>query len=690
MEISVIIVNYNVKAYLANCIESVLSSKGDIHYEIIVIDNASVDGSAEYIKQLYPNVSIIINQRNVGFGKANNQGFKMAKGKYVLALNPDTVIHEDTLVTLYEFMESDPSIGISTCKILNADGSFSLDTMRNIPTPISALLRVFGLENKIGSGKHAYFLKNLDTSQVQDIPIISGAFMFLRADLLEKLGGFDERFFMYFEDTDLCLRARKEGYRIVFHPETSVVHYRGESTRKHKIDHHLIFNTSLYQFYKKHYTTGYGFLFRAIITIGIFFRGFLIYGKSLFEKFSLPAFDFFVLNTIIIASFIIRYDIPPQEIISRYKMDYFGINVLISILFLSLSQYYNLYSKEKYSLVALIKTVLFTFSGVAFITFFLRDFAFSRLIIILGSFVASLLLTVPRLISRKKLKTTRVSGSGFKEHRVVIIGYSDNTADLIRKIRSQVDFNYVVVGIITNDLSLNEKVEDVPVLGRIQNTYDLLKMNTIHEVLFMVDGLSHSVILNVMSAIAPLSVTTKIIPRSLDFLLGKTNVSYFGSVPAVTLELAYQKTWNRFIKRTLDITLSSLLLVLLFPWTIRVLLNKKIESIYLFKDENECTELKVYPTAKSSILHFLSLLLYVLKGVISFAGAPLYRNKPRKFAYYKFGITGYRQINEHKAVREEEKELFEEHYFQNYKIWLDIEIVLIALRDYLRKKTDRN
>lgn len=682
MDLTVIIVNYNVKAYLLNLLESLYKSEGNFDFEVIVVDNASIDGSCEAVRNHFPEVKLLENKRNIGFGRANNQALNLANGEYCLVLNPDTIVNSDTLYTILSRMRENPQVGIGTCKILNGDGTLSKDTFRNKPTPVAALLRVFGLESKIGKGKHSYFLSDIDTEVSQEIPIISGAFMCIPTKLFQSLNGFDDRFFMYFEDTDLCYRVKDEGYEIRYFPDTGIVHFRGESTRKDKIDHHLIFNKALYQFFKKHYSNTYSFLFRGMINTGIFFRAAYTYSRDFLSKHAQFLFDLILLNVLIVFGFVLRYDVELSSVTDVYELGFLGVNALVTGLFISISKYYELYEKNKYSLVALFKSIIWAFSGVAIITFFIRDLAFSRLILGLGMIASFFVLASYRLLKRRKVDRN-IDGYTYQERNAIIVGMGKSTEQLITKIRTKVQFNYNIVGIVADDVSVDETIQSVPVIGHLKYLPELSRMYEADEILFQVDSVDQKTILQLMSRLSDQNVMTKLIPESHEYMLGKNSVDYFGEIPAINLELAYQQTWNRWIKRVTDIGLSALFLTLLLPFTLISIRKKNTSELTLVIDERDNIKLEFPdPLTESSLLNQTTWLKYILFGKISFVGAPLYKNKHRNFPYYKYGIMSFRELHEHKFYQEEEKERLELFYLQNYAIWKDLEVMV----GYLRKK----
>ena len=234
MDLSIIIVNYNVKEFLQNLIHSIEKASSNLTKEIIIIDNASDDGSVDFIKEKFPQIKLIANQTNLGFGKANNIGLKQATGKYILLINPDTLVAEDTFEKMIQFFESNKNIGLAGCKILNPDGTLQLACRRSFPGPWTSFTKVTGLSNLFPNSKifARYNLTYLDENKSYEVDAISGSFMMMRKEVYEKVGGFDEQFFMYGEDLDLCYRIQKAGFKVFYVHSTQIIHYKGESTKR--------------------------------------------------------------------------------------------------------------------------------------------------------------------------------------------------------------------------------------------------------------------------------------------------------------------------------------------------------------------------------------------------------------------------------------------------------------------------
>ncbi len=232
MKLSIVIVNYNVKAFLQQALESILKATKSIETEIFVVDNHSVDGSIEMLHSQFPQIQLISNQKNLGFAKANNQAIKQAKGEYVWLLNPDTLVQEDTPQKLIEVMEADKAIGLLGCKILNDDGSLQLACRRSFPTPWVAFTKLTGLANIFPKSKWfgRYNLTHLDPDEAYEVEAISGSCMFIRREALDDVGTLDETYFMYGEDLDWCFRFGQAGWKVYYTPVTSIIPYKGDSS----------------------------------------------------------------------------------------------------------------------------------------------------------------------------------------------------------------------------------------------------------------------------------------------------------------------------------------------------------------------------------------------------------------------------------------------------------------------------
>lgn len=298
MKLSVIIVNYNVVHFLELCLHSVLRATKDLETEIIVVDNQSMDGSIAMLEQKFPEVTLLANQENLGFSKANNQAVRVATGDYILFLNPDTVMPEDFFQKILPYMDSHPEAGAIGPRLIDGRGVFAPDSKKSFPTLSVALFKTMGLGRLFPKSSYfnKYYAVHVPAERTAEVEVLSGCCMLVRRSVLAMAGnGFDEDYFMYCEDVDLCYRIREAGFKNIYFPETSLIHYKGESTRKASLSYVRIFNEALVTFVKKHYSKSRAQTFLLFIKLGILLRAILGVGRNIFRLVRLPLFDILVL-----------------------------------------------------------------------------------------------------------------------------------------------------------------------------------------------------------------------------------------------------------------------------------------------------------------------------------------------------------------------------------------------------------
>lgn len=272
MQLSVIIVSYNVKYYLDQCLFSVSRALEGIDAEVIVFDNHSRDGSVEYLSRLYPEVRFISSKHNLGFAKGNNNVISQSKGKYVLLLNPDTFVAEDTLRKAFDFMECHPRAGAAGVRMMKVDGGDAMESRRGIPSPMTAFCKMTGLCVRFPHNRRLgrYYMGWLPWDEPARMEIVSGAFCMLRREALDEVGLLDEDFFMYGEDIDLSYRLLKGGWENWYVP-LRILHYKGESTQKSSFRYVHVFYEAMLIFFRKHYRH-LGLLVAAPIQLAIYVK----------------------------------------------------------------------------------------------------------------------------------------------------------------------------------------------------------------------------------------------------------------------------------------------------------------------------------------------------------------------------------------------------------------------------------
>jgi len=256
IDLSIIIVSWKVKDLLEKCLKSIFEQTQNIEFEIFVVDNDSQDGTVEMVKNKFSKVNLIANRENVGFAKANNQAIKLAKGKYVLLLNPDTEIFENTLEKMVDFMDQNIACGVAGCQLLNPDTSLQ-PSIRRFPRfsdQALILIKVHHFWPNLGVFRH-YLAKDIDYGQVQEVDQVMGAFMMIRYEVIKKIGFLDENFFIWFEEVDYCKRTKSIGWKICYTPEVKIIHYYGQSFKQRlTLDRQKMFNRSMRYYFKKHHS----------------------------------------------------------------------------------------------------------------------------------------------------------------------------------------------------------------------------------------------------------------------------------------------------------------------------------------------------------------------------------------------------------------------------------------------------
>lgn len=287
MELSIIIVNFNTKDITRACLDSITKWSEGSAWEIIVVDNGSTDGSREMLKKI-PDIRVILNTKNLGFAKANNKGIKIAKGKYILLLNSDTEIREDSIDTMLRFMDGHLKAGVSTCRLELTNGSMDPACHRGFPTPWAALTYFAGLE-KLFPTSHLFAQYHMGYKNMtipHQVDCVSGAFFLVRREAMEQVGLLDEDYFMYAEDIDWAYRFKRAGWEVWFNPEATVLHKKKQSgraniLRSRQVKTEIYFHTYNWLFYKKHYAKKYGPLISLPVNIFYWVRLFLLKQFSL-------------------------------------------------------------------------------------------------------------------------------------------------------------------------------------------------------------------------------------------------------------------------------------------------------------------------------------------------------------------------------------------------------------------------
>ena len=290
MQLSIIIVNYNVKYFLEQCLCSVIKATINIDAEIFVVDNNSTDGSKDFFINRFPQVKFIWKIKNEGFAKANNDALQIATGEKILFLNPDTIAPEDCLEKCISFFSTTKNIGILGVRMIDGSGNYLPESKRGFPSSFTSFCKMTGLTKLFPHSKLLanYYLGHLPENEINEVDVLPGAFMMAEKKMLDKAGGFDEIFFMYGEDIDLSYRIQKAGFKNYYFPHTTIIHFKGESTQRKSIQYIRNFYGAMLLFVKKHYRKQPGNLYTVVINVAIVFKTVL---SSIQNGFKKPAVD---------------------------------------------------------------------------------------------------------------------------------------------------------------------------------------------------------------------------------------------------------------------------------------------------------------------------------------------------------------------------------------------------------------
>ncbi len=658
IQLSIIIVNYNVKAFLQNCLLSIQKALDHIPSEIIVVDNASDDGSVEIIKKNFPHITLIESPANLGFSKANNIGLKLAKGKYICLINPDTIVEENTFLEMIKFMESNSEAGLAGCKILNPDGTFQLACRRSFPTPWVAFTKIVGLSKIFPKSKlfAKYNLTYLDENQTYEVDAVSGSFMFLRREVYEKIGGLDETFFMYGEDLDYCYRVKEAGYKVYYVHSTKIIHFKGESTKRSNIDELKHFYDAMRLFVHKHFSGSW--LVEPFLQLAINGRSLLAFLGKRFLIILAIFLDFILYNFSVLISEWIYMKISGFSGFPDYA--YPIVFIIPAGSFVLISYLIGAYELRNLPISKLYLSLLLSFLFTSSLTYFFKDYAFSRAILLINYFNLLFLLPGWRIIVKIIFKYPRDSRQSLFESNTLIVGTNESAAELINRLRKSYNFYYDIIGLIDIDRKrIGEKINDVEIIGSLDILGKIIRERNITEVIFASDFLPYNQILSLVAANQNQNVHFHLADKNYDFIISKKDVLELNELPLIQIEYNISMPIHKFIKRTFDIFIGIFLIVTIYPFVlIRYLIsNKHNNLLYLFK---------------------------VLSGKYSLVGRPI-GSKESNIYLGKPGLTGIVQINENKNLSDEEIERLNIYYAKNQNIWLDIEILIKTIQNYLRK-----
>ncbi|MCK9320758.1 MAG: glycosyltransferase [Bacteroidales bacterium] len=558
MKLSIVIVNYNVAYFLEHCLYSVRNALKGIEAEIFVVDNNSVDNSIAMLKEKFPEVMLIANKDNVGFSRANNQAIRISKGEYVLILNPDTVVEEDTFAKCISFMDSHKDCGALGVKMIDGSGKFLKESKRGFPSPWTSFCKMSGLTSLFPhSKKYAnYYMGHLSEDEVNEVDILAGAYMMMRKECLDKVGLLDEDYFMYGEDIDLSYRITKGGYKNYYFPKARIIHYKGESTKKASMNYVYTFYNAMVIFAQKHLTKKQTKLFSTLIKLAIWLRAGFAFCSRIFKNSLLPLLDF-VLVYLAYYLLVSWWSVNIWEDANYYPLQYIYIVVPIYIFIWLLSIYLSGGYSKPIRIPKIISGVFFGMITIlVFYSLLPEQLRYSRALVLLGAVVSLFIIISIRLVYRY-FSTGSWLPKDERRKRYIIIGDETEAvrvADLLRTTDAQAEF----IGLTKED---DKETDNPNFVGNISQIKEIIKIYQINEVIFCAKSISQQRIISTMAELKANNLHFIIAPPETDFIIGSNTINTPTDLYVISVN-SISDDDNKRKKRLLDITLA--LFTLLF------------------------------------------------------------------------------------------------------------------------------
>jgi GT2 family glycosyltransferase len=573
MQLSVVIVNYNVKYFLEHCLLSVKRACTGLDAEIFVVDNRSTDGSVEMIKSQFPEIILIANNENVGFAKANNQAVARARGKYILYLNPDTIVPEDCFAQCLTYMDSHEEVGALGCRLIDGQGQFLPESKRGFPDATVAFFKISGLSSLFKKSRifNQYHLGYLPEHEINEVDVLVGCFMFCRKLVIDKVGSFDEEYFMYGEDIDLSYKIRKAGYKNIYFSNTTVIHYKGESTKKGSLNYVKMFYQAMIIFAKKHFQGSKLKPYVFLIRLAIYFRAILAFVERIFNIVKMPLIDSVILlMSLLLMKFLWIKNVKTDTHYSSSLLAAFFVSyILIWIGTLYFSGAYDKPYKPSRVLRGMLIGSMITLALYGLLN---EQMRFSRGITVLGALLGTLLI----LGSRKILQGLNIQSVEEENtsKQVLIVGTPEDEME-IKNLLAAAFIEKNILG------SISPFPEKQPFqLGNFQHTKPLSRLYKATEIIYAQHQLSFKQIIESMQQCGK-DIEYKIHSIGTDSIIGSNSKNTAGDL--YTTELVYNITTQTSIRNKRMVDLISALFFLIFsPFLIWFVQNKRLYFLNMF------------------------------------------------------------------------------------------------------------
>lgn len=660
------IVNYNVRDLLENCLHSVEQAfegmeGGDVG-EVFVVDNNSDDGSVDMVRERFPAVRLIASTRNEGFARANNLALAEARGEHLLLLNPDTLVQEDTFAVMLRFFDENRDVGMAGCRIITPDGSLEPACRRSFPSPWVSFTKLTGLSTVFPRSSlfARYNLSYLSEDETYEVDAISGSFMMLRREVYERIGGLDEDYFMYGEDLDWCFRVQQAGWKICYVHTTKIIHYGGESTKRSSIDATAVFYRAMELFARKN--LGLSQLSYAVIALGIKLRLGLTRARVLAGRGGAFVIDaVLTLVSLTLGELLWLGGVPALP-----SYAYPTVQIATMLVVIIALAFAGAYTRREYRVLRAALGVGLSLLLLSTMTFFFKEYAFSRAVVLIASACNIVLLPGWRLV-RAALSP---GGESLVTGRpTLLVGLTEQALVVLERLRTHDAGTYRVVGLIdVTRRRFGERIDGVEVLGSIDNIGKVIAERGVTDVIVAPEVLTYAEILSMISRARDARVSYRIVPRSMEFIVGKAGIDQLTTVPLVDVEYNLLRLSNRVAKRTVDVAGALVGLIALTPF---VVFTARSTS-------NECSLRRIVRHLPAVLAGRLSLVGYPMTGDVPVSG--MYAGKP--------GLTGLVQLRSLDALQQEEVNKLTVQYLRNHSVFLDFEILLRSmLRCLIRRRS---